>query len=87
MQETAQQVTNLLTDKRSFKENLIEVVSICSKKPHQLLDEYLSPEALINIVFVDLFLDNTNSIKADILVTFIDSGKSKALLMPKFQQK
>ncbi|MDF2804230.1 MAG: hypothetical protein K0S61_4135 [Anaerocolumna sp.] len=31
MQETAQQVTNLLTDKRSFKANLIEVVSICTE--------------------------------------------------------
>lgn len=73
--ETSEMVANLLNKDLSFKEKLLEAVSLCSKKPHELLEEYFSQEALEDKVFMELFNESVNTIRLDIFADFVESGK------------
>ncbi|MFD9628856.1 TetR/AcrR family transcriptional regulator [Peribacillus muralis] len=80
MQETTQIVNDLLLENISFKEKLLRALSICAEKPHQLLEEYFSQEALHDTVFVDLYKESANEIRRDILQVFIESGKQEGTI-------
>ncbi|MFE7084450.1 TetR/AcrR family transcriptional regulator, partial [Priestia megaterium] len=80
MQETIFLVNNLLTEEISFKEKLLRAISICAEKPHQLLEEYFSPEALHDTVFLELYSESTKEIRKEILQEFIECGKKEGTI-------
>lgn len=80
MQEATQMVNDLLLENISFKEKLLRAVSICAEKPHQLLEEHFSQEALHDAVFVDLFKESAGEVRSDILQVFIESGKQEGAI-------
>ncbi|MBP1989878.1 TetR/AcrR family transcriptional regulator [Paenibacillus eucommiae] len=82
MQETIQMAKELLSQNISFKEKLLQVVALCSDKNQQLLGEYFSQEALSDKMLIDLYNENTNQIRMEILHDFIESGKEEGVIDP-----
>lgn len=74
--ETNGMVNELLQGEMSFKDKLLQAVALCSKKPHELLAEYFSVEALEDKTFVELFNKEVNEVRMDVFSTFIESGKA-----------
>ncbi|MDH6364863.1 hypothetical protein M2139_001813 [Enterococcus sp. PF1-24] len=42
---------------------MVQVVSLCAEKPHELLETYFSKTALADQVFIDLFNEGVNEIR------------------------
>jgi len=82
MKDSCQTVSDILDKKIDFKEKLLQAVSICSDTPPQLLSEYFSPEALSDKVFVNLYSENANKIRTNILMEFIELGKKEGAIGP-----
>ncbi|MDF2858413.1 MAG: TetR family transcriptional regulator [Neobacillus sp.] len=80
MKDMIEMTRELLGKKIGFKEKLLQVVSICSDAHQQLLGQYFSPEALNDKVLVNLYNENVNKIRTNILKEFIESGKEEGAI-------
>jgi AcrR family transcriptional regulator len=79
-QDTQDKVLALMSEKKGFKEKLLQAVSLCSKSPYDLLKEYFSQDALEDKVFLELFQNGVNRIRLDIFSSFIDLGKDEGVI-------
>lgn len=70
----------LLSEKSGFKEKLLQAISLCSKRPYALLEEYFSQDALEDKVFIELFQEGVSKIRLDILSSFIELGKKEGVI-------
>lgn len=80
--ETQEMVNSLLYAEMSFKDRLLRAVTLCAEKPHKLLAEYFSQEALEDKVFVELLNREMSKMRLDVISVFIESGKSEGVINP-----
>lgn len=80
--ETQEMVNSLLYTEMSFKDRLLRAVTICAEKPHELLAEYFSHEALDDKVFVELLNREMSKLRLQVISEFIESGKSEGAINP-----
>ena len=73
-------VTGILAETKSFQDKLLQAVSLCAEKPHELLDEYFSQAALEDHVLIGLFNESVNEIRLSVLADFIESGKAEGAI-------
>jgi len=82
MKDSIQMIRDLLDKKMDFKEKLLQIVSMCFDTHKQLLGEYFSPEALNDKVLMNLYGENVNKIRMDILMELIQLGKEDGAIEP-----
>jgi len=80
--EAQEMVYSLLYAEMSFKDRLLRVVTLCAEKPHELLAEYFSQEALEDKVFVELLNREMSKMRLDVISVFIESGKEEGVINP-----
>ncbi|TCL55191.1 TetR family transcriptional regulator [Kineothrix alysoides] len=80
--EVQEMVSSLLYEEMSFKDRLLRAVTLCAEKPHELLAENFSQEALEDKVFVELLGREMSKIRLDVISVFIESGKSEGVINP-----
>jgi len=80
--ETQEMVNSLLYAEINFKDRLLRAVTLCAEKPHELLAEYFSQEALEDKVFVGLLNSEMSKMRLDVISSFIESGKSEGAIDP-----
>lgn len=80
MRDASREAEKLLEQKIGFKEKLLQVVNICAGQHQQLLAEYFSPDAICDKALVELYTENVNLIRQEILRSFIESGKAEGAI-------
>lgn len=82
LRETCDMIAALLAEPGSFKDKLLQAVAMCTEKPHELLEEYFSQDALDDKEFVELFNESVNEIRLNVLADFVESGKEEGAIAP-----
>lgn len=77
MKDNLEMINNLLNEKINFREKMKRVVTMCSTAPQELLGEFFTQEALEDKVLLNLYGENIDVMRKNILIDIIELGKEE----------